>query len=93
MPHGKVPGFGQDAEAGMKGKPSPEPCWGFCREDKSEQSIQVRAGWFEYRWWTLGCRDLQSFDAWPELDLEQSTGLVYESQIKEVVGEFGLGVG
>lgn len=50
MPHGEVPGFGQEAEARMKGKPSSELCWGFCGEDKSEQSKQVRAGWFEYRW-------------------------------------------
>lgn len=44
MPPGEVPGFDQEAEEGMKGKPSPELFWGFRGKDKVGQSKQLRIG-------------------------------------------------
>lgn len=41
MPHGEVPDFGQEAEAGIKGKPSLEPYWCFLgkmRQDRVNSS-------------------------------------------------------
>lgn len=37
MPHGEVPDFGQEAEAGIKGKPSLEPYWHFHEETRQDR--------------------------------------------------------
>ena len=53
MPHREVPGFGREAEEGMKGKPSPKLYWHFCGKAKVGQSKQLSIGQYEYSWWTL----------------------------------------